>query len=115
MAGDERSWTRARHGATRQSAHGVTDRRTASRVAHLNPAQEKAIPNVFVKDFQAALAYYTGPLGFHALFVYGAACVLSICSTGVIGTAGLSFLRGTDPVIATETTTGRKGPSTKVH
>jgi hypothetical protein len=33
---------------------------------------------------------------------------------GVIGTAGLSFLRGTDPVIATETTTGRKGPSTKV-
>jgi hypothetical protein len=35
------------------------------------PAQEKAIPNVFVKDFQAALAYYTGPLGFRALFVYG--------------------------------------------
>jgi len=39
-------------------------------------AQEKAmlkqaIPNVFVKDFEAALAYYTGPLGFHALFVYG--------------------------------------------
>ena len=30
-----------------------------------------AIPNVFVKDFQAALAYYTGPLGFHTLFVYG--------------------------------------------
>ena len=30
-----------------------------------------AIPNVFVKDFQAALAYYTGPLGFHPLFVYG--------------------------------------------
>jgi len=79
------------------------------------PAQEKAIPNVFVKDFQASLACYTGPLGFHALFVYGAACVLSICSAGVIGTAGLSFLRGTDPVIATETTTGCKGPSTKVH
>jgi catechol 2,3-dioxygenase-like lactoylglutathione lyase family enzyme len=32
---------------------------------------KQAIPNVFVKDFQAALAYYTGPLGFHALFVYG--------------------------------------------
>jgi catechol 2,3-dioxygenase-like lactoylglutathione lyase family enzyme len=31
----------------------------------------QAIPNVFVKDFQAALAYYTGPLGFHPLFVYG--------------------------------------------
>ncbi len=31
-----------------------------------------AIPNIFVKDFQAALAYYTGPLGFHSLFVYGA-------------------------------------------
>jgi hypothetical protein len=31
----------------------------------------QAIPNVFVKDFRAALAYYTGPLGFHALFVYG--------------------------------------------
>lgn len=30
-----------------------------------------AIPNVFVKDFAAGLAYYTGPLGFHALFVYG--------------------------------------------
>jgi catechol 2,3-dioxygenase-like lactoylglutathione lyase family enzyme len=30
-----------------------------------------AIPNVFVKDFQAALAYYTGPLGFHSLFVFG--------------------------------------------
>lgn len=30
-----------------------------------------AIPNVFVKDFPAALAYYTGPLGFHPLFVYG--------------------------------------------
>ena len=32
---------------------------------------KQAIPNVFVKDFQAALAYYTGPLGFHSLFVYG--------------------------------------------
>jgi uncharacterized glyoxalase superfamily protein PhnB len=32
---------------------------------------KQAIPNVFVKDFRAALAYYTGPLGFHALFVYG--------------------------------------------
>jgi uncharacterized glyoxalase superfamily protein PhnB len=30
-----------------------------------------AIPNIFVQDFQAALAYYTGPLGFRALFVYG--------------------------------------------
>ena len=32
---------------------------------------KQAIPYVFVKDFQAALAYYTGPLGFHALFDYG--------------------------------------------
>ena len=32
---------------------------------------KQAIPQVFVKDFQAALAYYTGPLGFHPLFVYG--------------------------------------------
>ncbi len=32
---------------------------------------QPAIPNIFVKDFQAALAYYTGPLGFHPLFVYG--------------------------------------------
>jgi len=32
---------------------------------------KQAIPNVFVKDFRAALAYYTGPLGFHPLFVYG--------------------------------------------
>ncbi len=32
---------------------------------------KQAIPNVFVKDFEAALAYYTGPLGFHPLFVYG--------------------------------------------
>jgi uncharacterized glyoxalase superfamily protein PhnB len=32
---------------------------------------KQAIPNFFVKDFQAALAHYTGPLGFHALFVYG--------------------------------------------
>jgi catechol 2,3-dioxygenase-like lactoylglutathione lyase family enzyme len=30
-----------------------------------------AIPNVFVKDFPASLAYYTGRLGFHPLFVYG--------------------------------------------
>ncbi len=30
-----------------------------------------AIPNVFVKDFEVALAYYTGPLGFRPLFVYG--------------------------------------------
>jgi len=32
---------------------------------------KQAIPNIFVKDFPAALAYYTGPLGFHPLFVYG--------------------------------------------
>ena len=32
---------------------------------------KQAIPNVFVKDFEAALAYYTGPLGFRPLFVYG--------------------------------------------
>ncbi len=32
---------------------------------------KQAIPNVFVKDFQAALDYYTGPLGFHPLFIYG--------------------------------------------
>ncbi len=32
---------------------------------------KQAIPNIFVTDFQAALAYYTGPLGFHPLFVYG--------------------------------------------
>jgi uncharacterized glyoxalase superfamily protein PhnB len=32
---------------------------------------KQAIPNVFVKDFQAALAYYTGPLGFQSLFIYG--------------------------------------------
>jgi catechol 2,3-dioxygenase-like lactoylglutathione lyase family enzyme len=32
---------------------------------------KQAIPNVFVKDFQAALAYYTGSLGFHSLFIYG--------------------------------------------
>ncbi len=31
----------------------------------------QAIPNVFVRDLAAALAYYTGPLGFHVLFVYG--------------------------------------------
>jgi catechol 2,3-dioxygenase-like lactoylglutathione lyase family enzyme len=32
---------------------------------------KQAIPNVFVSDFPAALAYYAGPLGFHPLFVYG--------------------------------------------
>jgi catechol 2,3-dioxygenase-like lactoylglutathione lyase family enzyme len=32
---------------------------------------KQAIPNIFVKDLPAALAYYTGPLGFHPLFVYG--------------------------------------------
>jgi uncharacterized glyoxalase superfamily protein PhnB len=32
---------------------------------------KQAIPNIFVKDFQAALAYYTGPLDFQTLFVYG--------------------------------------------
>lgn len=30
-----------------------------------------AVPNVFVTEFEAAMAYYTGPLGFRALFVYG--------------------------------------------
>jgi len=32
---------------------------------------KQAIPHVFVKDFQAALAYYTGPLGFRPLFLFG--------------------------------------------
>jgi len=32
---------------------------------------KQAIPNVFVKDFEAALAYYTGPLGFRPLFIFG--------------------------------------------
>ena len=32
---------------------------------------KQAIPNIFVKNFKAALAYYTGPLGFHPLFIYG--------------------------------------------
>ena len=32
---------------------------------------KQAIPNVFVKDLQAALDYYTGPLGFRPLFVHG--------------------------------------------
>src|SRR4051812_8452752 len=40
-----------------------------------------------------------------------ASCVDSICSVGVTGTAGLSFLRGTDPVIATAITTGSIEPS----
>ena len=35
-----------------------------------------------------------------------AACVLSICCAGVTGTAGLSAVRGTDPVMATAITTG---------
>lgn len=30
-----------------------------------------AIPNLFVTDMAAALAYYTGPLGFGVLFTYG--------------------------------------------
>ena len=30
-----------------------------------------AIPNLFVQDFPAALAYYAGPLGFRPLFLYG--------------------------------------------
>jgi catechol 2,3-dioxygenase-like lactoylglutathione lyase family enzyme len=30
-----------------------------------------AIPNFFVTDFPEALAYYTGPLGFRPLFVFG--------------------------------------------
>ncbi len=32
---------------------------------------KQAVPNIFVKNFQAALAYYNGPLGFHTLFVFG--------------------------------------------
>ncbi len=32
---------------------------------------KQAIPNIFVKDFETALAYYTGQLGFRPLFVYG--------------------------------------------
>ena len=30
-----------------------------------------AVPNVFVTDYAAAMAYYTGPLGFEVLFEYG--------------------------------------------
>ena len=32
---------------------------------------KQAIPNIFVKDFQAALTYYAEQLGFQPLFVYG--------------------------------------------
>ena len=32
---------------------------------------KQAIPNVFVKNFQSALAYYADALGFRPLFVYG--------------------------------------------
>ena len=32
---------------------------------------KQAIPNIFVTDFQPALDYYTGALGFRPLFVYG--------------------------------------------
>lgn len=32
---------------------------------------KQAIPHVFVKDLQAALAYYAGPRGFRTLFAYG--------------------------------------------
>ena len=32
---------------------------------------KQAIPNIFVKDFEAALAYYRYALGFAPLFVYG--------------------------------------------
>jgi catechol 2,3-dioxygenase-like lactoylglutathione lyase family enzyme len=32
---------------------------------------KQAIPNVFVKDFAAALEYYTRALGFRVLFAYG--------------------------------------------
>ena len=32
---------------------------------------KQAIPNVFVKNFQPALAYYTNQLGFRPLFIYG--------------------------------------------
>ena len=35
------------------------------------PRLDLAIPNVFVRDFQAALAYYTGPLGFTTQFTFG--------------------------------------------
>src|SRR6478736_2563173 len=35
-----------------------------------------------------------------------ASCVESICSAGVTGSAGLSFFRGTEPVMATAMTTG---------
>jgi catechol 2,3-dioxygenase-like lactoylglutathione lyase family enzyme len=32
---------------------------------------QQAIPNIFVTDFPAEFAYYTGPLGFRALFTHG--------------------------------------------
>lgn len=37
----------------------------------LHPALKPAIPNIFVQNFPAALAYYTNALGFRPLFVYG--------------------------------------------
>ena len=57
---------------------------------------KQAIPNVFVKDFQAALAYYTGPLGFRALFVYGEApCYAHVARDDAI----LALRHVTKPVI----------------
>jgi catechol 2,3-dioxygenase-like lactoylglutathione lyase family enzyme len=48
--------------------------RSASRRLHgiRTPAHvETSNSNIFVKDLRAALAYYTGPLGFNPLFVCG--------------------------------------------
>ncbi len=42
-----------------------------------------------------------------------AAWVLSTCSAGVVGSAGLSALRGTEPVMATAITTGLEAVALK--
>ena len=52
-----------RHAEGRQFRQGAGE----DRLTMLKPA----IPNLFVQDFPASLAYYTGPLGFHTLFAYG--------------------------------------------
>jgi catechol 2,3-dioxygenase-like lactoylglutathione lyase family enzyme len=58
-------------GADRTARHrGLVSHQRAAK-SGARPMLKQAIPNVFVKDFPTALAYYTGPLGFHPLFVHG--------------------------------------------
>jgi catechol 2,3-dioxygenase-like lactoylglutathione lyase family enzyme len=53
--------------ALRAGVHAMTDAKSAATTPRLNEAE----PNLYVADFEAACAFYSGQLGFEIVFTYG--------------------------------------------